>query len=88
MDRKKKERIGSNVINVPPSSVNTRNGSYGGRVKWGLSREEIFRGFMSLTAATSMESVNPGSFNKNLAKLLSANSLPTFSAAGLVPSSV
>ena len=31
--QEKNERIGSNVINIPPSSANSQNGSYGGMVK-------------------------------------------------------
>ena len=81
--------FGSNDKNlITPIPGNSHTKSYGEMVKWGLSREDMFRGFMSLSLATNMETVNPGSFDENLTKLLGANGLPSFATAGLVPTSV
>ena len=52
----------------------------------GLSRDDMFRGYMSLLLATNLEHESPGTFNSNLAKLLAENNLPTFNTANLVPS--
>lgn len=58
----------------------------GASMKRGLSREDMFTGYMSLLLATNIEVTRPGSFRENLTKLLKANGLPDFHTADLVPS--
>ena len=54
-------------------------------VKYGLSREDMFRGFMSIVYASSVDADRPGTFSENLMKLLHANKLPTFATADIEP---
>ena len=48
---------------------------------FGLTREDMFRGFMSVVIASTNECSQPGSFNETLSKLLHENGLPTFNMA-------
>lgn len=51
----------------------------------GLSRDEMFRGFMCLVYATNIDPNSSGTFSENLNKLLTANNLPTLETADLPP---
>ena len=74
-----------NYSAIHTNSTNTHD-SYANATKHGLSREDMFRGYMCLLMATSMEASMPGSFNTSFDKLLAENGLPSFKTAGLIPS--
>ena len=80
-----------------PSSTMNRTESYKKAVEQnptdfpandGLTHDDMFRGYMSLVYASSVNSDKPGSFEENLEKLLLANKLPSFSTAGIKPPNI
>ena len=77
----------TNNSSVPLNTGKT-HASYASIAKNTLSKDDMFRGYMCMLMASNLETSLPGSFNKNLNKLLSENGLPSFETAGLVPSVV
>ena len=70
----------------PTHSVNSSNKEVNSQIPPQnnfLQRDDMFRGFMSLMYASSLENDMPNSFEENLKALLSANNLPAFSTANL-----